>query len=258
MNIKSNIWFENDKHGFFGKGRIELLEKIDEYGSISAAAKAMKMSYKAAWDAINEMNNLSESPIVKRESGGKGGGGTVLTEQGHTTIALYKQLEKMQKHFWDSINNITNDIESLESFSKKMTFRTSARNQLLGSVKNIDASKLGANITLNLSGGEDVEVFITRRSLDEMQITNETKLFILLKSSWVKISKSSKAEHNNNITCTLTNITTDSNNAEVDLLTSGGNSLTASLSLKSFQALSLQEGDTVWASFKPSNAILAL
>jgi len=258
MNIKSNIWFENDEHGFFGKGRIELLEKIDEHGSISAAAKAMKMSYKAAWDAINEMNNLSETPIVKRESGGKGGGGTVLTEQGHTTVALYKKLEKMQKHFWNFIGNISDDIDSLEKFSKRMTFRTTARNQLLGSVKEINRTQLGANITLSLSGGEEVEVFITRRSLDEMQITNTTKLFVLLKSSWIEVSNKSKENCSNNIPCTLTNITTDAHNAEIDLITSGGNTLTASLGLKSFEDLSLQTGDPAWVSFKPSNAILAL
>ncbi|ADN09991.1 TOBE domain-containing protein [Sulfurimonas autotrophica] len=257
MNIKSNIWFENDKHGFFGKGRIELLEKINEYGSISAAAKAMKMSYKAAWDAINEMNNLSETPIVKRESGGKGGGGTVLTEQGHITIALYKKLEKMQKHFWNSIESIGDDIDLLENFSKRMTFQTSARNQLLAAVTNIDTTKLGATLTLVLSGGENIKVYITRRSLDEMQITNTTKLFVLLKSSWIEVSNNSK-EGCNNIPCKLTNITTDSHNAEIDLLTSGGNALTASLSLKSFKDLSLREGDTAWMYFKPSNAIVAL
>jgi len=258
MNIKSNIWFENEKNGFFGKGRIELLEKINEYGSISAAAKSMKMSYKAAWDAINEMNNLSESPIVKRESGGKGGGGTVLTKQGHHTIALYKKLEKMQESFWNSIKNIGSDIDSLEKFSKKMTFRTSARNQLLTTVQNIHKTQLGATLTLVLSGGENIEVYITRRSLDEMKIMQATKLFILLKSSWIEVSKHSREECSNNIPCKFISSTRDLENVEINLLTSGGNSLTASLSFKHFKELSLQEGDTVWVSFQPKNAILAL
>ncbi|MBQ7676461.1 MAG: LysR family transcriptional regulator, partial [Campylobacter sp.] len=50
--IKSRLWIEKDGKNFLGHGKVELLEKIKEHGSINAAAKAMKMSYKAAWDAV--------------------------------------------------------------------------------------------------------------------------------------------------------------------------------------------------------------
>ena len=65
-----------------GHGRIALLRAIDAHGSISAAAREMGMSYKAAWDAIDAINNLAGTPLVVRETGGKGGGGTRLTPQG--------------------------------------------------------------------------------------------------------------------------------------------------------------------------------
>ena len=57
-----------------GHGRIALLRAIDAHGSISAAAREMGMSYKAAWDAIDAINNLAGTPLVVRETGGKGGG----------------------------------------------------------------------------------------------------------------------------------------------------------------------------------------
>ena len=68
--------------------RLALLEQIAEQGSITRAAKAAGLSYKAAWDAIDELNNLSEQPLVSRSVGGKGGGGARLTPAGERLLAL--------------------------------------------------------------------------------------------------------------------------------------------------------------------------
>ncbi|MGB5965036.1 MAG: TOBE domain-containing protein [Sulfurimonadaceae bacterium] len=258
MHIKSNIWFENDNNGFFGKGRIELLEQIDEHGSISAAAKAMKMSYKAAWDAVNEMNNLSDAPIVQRETGGKGGGGTVLTDKGRSTIALYKELETIQQHFWASLENVSSDATLLEQFAKRMTLRTSARNQLLGSVTSIQTSALGADVALQLSGGEEVHVFITRRSLEEMSIQSGMNLFVILKSSWIRLCSEKEEGGANSLLCHLDEVLSDTEAVEVTASLQGGNTLTVSIKPHMFEALGLKEGDTAWACFEPSNALLAI
>ncbi|TXT37018.1 MAG: molybdate transport system regulatory protein [Comamonadaceae bacterium] len=64
---------------FLGDKRIRLLEAIDKTGSISQAAKAVPLSYKAAWDAVDDMNNVAPEPLVKRAAGGRHGGGTELT-----------------------------------------------------------------------------------------------------------------------------------------------------------------------------------
>ncbi len=258
MNVKSNIWFENDNNGFFGKGRIELLEQIATHGSISAAAKAMKMSYKAAWDAVNEMNNLSDAPIVQRETGGKGGGGTVLTEKGRSTIALYKELETMQEHFWASLENVSSDVTQLAAFANRMTLRTSARNQLLGSVSAITKSPLGADVTLQLSGGEEVHVAITRRSLEEMAIEKGTSLFVILKSSWITLCKEREEGKSNTLPCRLDEVLSDSTSVEVTATLEGGNTLTIAMKPESFEALGLHEGDQAWACFEASNALLAI
>ncbi len=258
MHIKSNIWFENDNNGFFGKGRIELLEQIDRNGSISAAAKAMKMSYKAAWDAVNEMNNLSETAIVQREAGGKGGGGTVLTEKGRSTIALYKELEAMQQHFWASIEGVSSDATRLEQFAKRMTLRTSARNQLLGRVNAVKSNSLEADVTLQLSGGEQVQVFITRRSLEEMQISTGSELFVILKSSWIRLCREGDAKGVNQLPCHLDTVAIDGESVEVSASLLGGNTLTITIKIEEFKALGLKEGDSALACFEPTNALLAI
>ena len=77
-----------------GAGRVELLGAIAECGSITQAAKLVKMSYKAAWDAIDAMNNLAGEPLVERLTGGKGGGGTRLTPRGRQLVDNFRIIER--------------------------------------------------------------------------------------------------------------------------------------------------------------------
>ena len=67
--------------------RIRLLEAVEREGSINRAAKAVPLSYKAAWDAIDTMNNLAPEPLMVRVAGGRQGGGTQLTDYGRRRIA---------------------------------------------------------------------------------------------------------------------------------------------------------------------------
>jgi molybdate transport system regulatory protein len=77
-----------------GPGKIELLEFIRSTGSISAAARAMDMSYRRAWLLIDEVNAALKAPVVETSTGGSGGGGAVLTPLGETLIATYRDIEK--------------------------------------------------------------------------------------------------------------------------------------------------------------------
>ena len=77
-----------------GPGKVKLLEAIAEHGSISAAGRAIGMSYKRAWDLIEEMNSIFASPVIESHSGGSKGGGAILTPMGKTIITLYRRMEK--------------------------------------------------------------------------------------------------------------------------------------------------------------------
>ena len=70
LRIDGQLWFNRGEKGYLGGKRIDLLEQIEATGSISRAAKAIKLSYKAAWDAVDAMNNLSERPLVVCSAGG--------------------------------------------------------------------------------------------------------------------------------------------------------------------------------------------
>ena len=77
-----------------GAGKIALLEQIATTGSISQAAKKMKMSYRRAWLLIDELNQMFTSPCVETTAGGAGGGGAQVTEFGKRVIKAYRKLEK--------------------------------------------------------------------------------------------------------------------------------------------------------------------
>lgn len=78
----------------FGPGKANLLESVAETGSISAAAKAMRMSYRRAWLLLDEMNQHFREPVVQKTKGGKGGGGGAkLTAAGESVVALYRAIE---------------------------------------------------------------------------------------------------------------------------------------------------------------------
>ena len=83
-----------DPGGKIGPGKIDLLEEIAACGSISGAGRAMAMSYRRAWELVEEMNAIFAGPVVERQVGGKNGGGATLTPFGRTVVARYRAIEK--------------------------------------------------------------------------------------------------------------------------------------------------------------------
>lgn len=80
--------------GSIGPGKVRLLELVGESGSISAAGREMKMSYRRAWMLISSMNRCFRQPVVETQLGGMRGGGAVLTALGHDVIARYRAIER--------------------------------------------------------------------------------------------------------------------------------------------------------------------
>ena len=89
-----SLRFNLDPEGRIGPGKIELLEQIAAFGSISAGARQMEMSYKHAWDLVEEMNQLFGKPLVAAQTGGKRGGGAQLTQTGLSVVSRYRAIER--------------------------------------------------------------------------------------------------------------------------------------------------------------------
>ena len=89
-----SIRIDLDPGGRIGPGKIELLEAIRREGSISAAGRAMEMSYRRAWDLVDETAKICGRPVVASQTGGKHGGGATLTEFGEELVTRYRAIEK--------------------------------------------------------------------------------------------------------------------------------------------------------------------
>ena len=90
LKVNGSLWIEKDGERFFGPGPVELLQLIADTGSISKAAKKMGMSYKKAWEMINKLNSQTIAPVVIVQSGGKKGGGSLLTKEALQLIEFYR------------------------------------------------------------------------------------------------------------------------------------------------------------------------
>ncbi|MCC6252016.1 MAG: LysR family transcriptional regulator [Bacteroidia bacterium] len=92
--IRVRIWIDEEQGPFLGIGRVILLERIKETGSITNAAKSIKMSYRQAWQLVEDMNKRAVMPLVEKIHGGKNGSGAVLTKAGEKAIKEFYKLEE--------------------------------------------------------------------------------------------------------------------------------------------------------------------
>ena len=99
FTLNGRIWVEIGGERVLGPGRIELLERIQQSGSIRQAALQMKMSYKQAWDLINHMNTHFKQPVVTSQRGGRGGGSATVTDEGLKVIAGFHRLQDKFNEF---------------------------------------------------------------------------------------------------------------------------------------------------------------
>ena len=101
MQIKGRLWVEREGQTYLSWGRVVLLERIAQFGSVSGAAKSMHMSFSHAWQLVESMNELAPSPLVAKQAGGKGGGGAWLTEEGAQAVS----------DFWALVDNFQKWID---------------------------------------------------------------------------------------------------------------------------------------------------
>jgi molybdate transport system regulatory protein len=97
--VRGRIWLDGRDGTFLGHGRVVLMERIRELGSITKAAKSMGMSYRHAWRLIDSMNRQSPRPFVVTATGGRNGGGAFVTEDGERAIRLFWKFDEEFREF---------------------------------------------------------------------------------------------------------------------------------------------------------------
>lgn len=168
---------------FADNKRIRLLKEIAKIGSLSQAAKAIGISYKTAWDAINEINQLSDTPFVITSTGGKGGGGTKLSSFALRFIELYDLLSKMQHNAFDILKNNAVPLNDILKVAATLSFQSSARNQWYGSIRSLQVNEVAGFITILLQDQQtEVQAYITQSSIMRLQLSVGKNVMLLVKA----------------------------------------------------------------------------
>jgi molybdate transport system regulatory protein len=242
-----------------GLDRIELLAAIAETGSISAAARAVGMSYKGAWDAIDAINNLSDEPLVTRATGGRRGGGTQLTARGRQLVEVFREVAVQHERFMQQLGVLGADSLRDLQLMRRFMFRTSARNQFAGTVAAIHAGAVNDTVELALAGGQRLVATITGESTRALGLAVGREAIALVKASSVLLGVPGpglKLSARNQLSCVVNGIECGAVNAEVALDLDGGGVMVAVVTNASVDALALAEGQRVLAIVKASSVIL--
>ncbi len=195
MELSSKLTLEMLGEPFLLEKRIELLHAIEEYGSISKAAKAVPMSYKSAWEAVDTMNSLSPEPIVRRETGGKDGGGTTITSYGETLLENYALLKEEHTRFLSRLSELTDIQNGTFKTIGRLAMQISARNQIQAKIIRIASHNVNAKIELKLKSGQTLTSVITQEAVENLQLEKMQTVTAIFKSSVVELLDS--VVHNN-------------------------------------------------------------
>lgn len=234
--------------------RIALLQHIAEQGSITRAAKSAGLSYKAAWDAIDELNNLAQKPLVERSVGGKGGGGAKLSREGQRVLRLYQKLQTLQAQVLEAAE----DASDLDLLGRLM-LRTSARNQLHGKVVAIEAQGRNDLIRLELAEGLAIDTQITHDSTVRLELEPGTEVVALIKAGWLDLLaiEDTATPGHNDLTGIIEEILdAEDGPSEVRIGLPNGQTLCALAEPLHLKTLGLATDKPVRVQFAPSNVLL--
>ncbi len=250
---------------YFGDTRIRLLEAVGVLGSITRAAKAVPLSYKAAWDAIDDMNNLASRPLVLRTVGGRHGGGAALTPFGVKMIALYRvaqrehaagvaQLEAALQRMPDA------DVGELGDLLARLSVRTSARNQFVGTVEVVQRSEADVDVALEIRIDEAFRLtaVTTTQTIERLELAVGATVVALVPATAVFVSTEPGLlpSTRNVFEGRVVEVHRGTVNADVTVGVPSERTLTATVTRDAADALDLRRGAKATMLFKASSLLL--
>jgi len=259
MHLVGRILLDTDEGSLLAEKRVQLLEAIEQSGTIQKAATQLGLSYKGAWDAVNAMNNLCDQPLVERQVGGRRGGGSQLTEQGRNLIHLYRTVEAEYQRFLDRLGDGLSDIQQLNRVMNRFAMKTSARNQFHGKVSALIQGDVSCEVRMRLDDRTEIVAVITNESAENLDLRIGTAVFALIKAPSVVLLQGERCQVSarNRLHGEIAELQRGAVNTEVRVELPGGKSVIAVASNPSCDAMELQPGQPIWAVFKSSNVVLA-
>ena len=261
LTVGADLWLSLGGTNLAGAKRVALLAEIARAGSITQAAKAVGLSYKGAWNAIEDMSNLAGEPLLDRVVGGKGGGSTRLTARGEKLVQNFLLIKQEHARFVDRLNRQAGGLSEDYSLMESIAMKTSARNQFAGTVHAVRSGAINDEIDLQVIGRLHIIATVTRESRTELGLEVGAKAFALVKASSIMLMKDAgdvKLSARNQLAGKVSRIVPGAVNTEVVLELPGGGTVAAIITTDSAQNLAVADGSALTAVFKASSVIVGV
>jgi len=245
FTLESDLHLKSNAEEFLSPKRVQLLENITIYGSMSKAAKASDISYKTAWAWIDKMNFLSSKPIVQRVSGGKGGGGTIVTSFAKELIFRFKELEALHNKHLESLDR------SFEFFDNG-NIQDSIFSRLNAQVLDITEHENRASVNLRLESLETISAQVPMDFVKVNTLKKGSEVCVLIESEAVSVSKFDKKDlsSRNRLETKVKEIIIHEDEVLLKLSLSTDEIINAQITYTSYNKLKIKKEDKLLAIFK--------
>ena len=252
FSLFSDLMLSNQGEAFLNHKRVQLLENITVYGSISKAAKELGVTYKTAWGWIDKMNTLAPKPLVQKISGGKDGGGTLVTAYARELMCIYEEVEVLhQKH----LRTLAESFSHLQGDDQSQFFTFS---RLEAKITAISAKESQAIFLLELPCGNEINAQAPISFVEVNELTIGSNISVLIESDAVSVSKSFEKDisSRNKLVVQVDEISIYEEDVLLTLTLCEDQHLTSQITYKSYKDLEIKEGDQLTAVFKAYSVAL--
>ena len=237
-----------------------LLEALDATGSINKAARTAGLSYKGAWLLLESACNLANEPLLETATGGAGGGGTSLTPAARGLLEAWRSLQTEQREFLRAQEARLAQLPALSGLLRRMSMKTTARNQFAGTVKAVEVGSVSAQVTIALKNGEEITATMTAAAAQRLKLKKGKEAIALIKASAVVLVTDFagwQLSARNQLAGTVSRLERGAVSSLVVLTLPGGATITASVTNEGVEALDLKVGVAATAVFKAYSVMVA-
>lgn len=258
IELAGAIWFHSGATNWGNPRRMALLAAIDEHGSISAAARAINLSYKAAWDAVHMINNLADEPLIIRTTGGARGGGAHLSTKAREILHLYQQMEQLHNHFLMQLAQLQPGAKQNLGLLQKMLVHTSARNSFVGRITQVQQDALVTVLALEVGLAQPIRAAITRESWQTLGLQEQGQALAFIKASAIETHlQAPPAQADLNILCgQLQSHSESPDYLQLTLQLDNHEELTVIAPRTGALSTAMPQGQRLWVSFPATNVLI--
>ena len=237
-----------------------LLEALQQTGSINRAARTAGLSYKGAWMLLETACNLANEPLLETATGGAGGGGTRLTEAALTLLTAWRELQARQSEFLRAEEDRLARLPALHGLLRRMSMKTTARNQFAGTVSAVDTGPVSAQVSIALKSGDEITATLTAAAAKKLKLRKGQEALALIKASAIVLVTDFagwKLSARNQLAGTVSRLERGAVSSLVVVTLPGGAAITASVTNEGVEALGLKVGTPATAVFKAYAVMVA-